>query len=149
MPLFRIWEQNDKHYSYNIAISCKLISTMYENDCFFSTDAISFHSRDYLPYCLIVMHNSYLFQYFLLVHSWSLLEFKISNSYYTCIVKSTTVSVYEKYNMAGMSKEKYSTRQSWVLYLSQDITLSAVYFLHTRQGSVLTVLFNLLYLWKT
>ena len=37
----------------------------------------------------------------------------------------------------GMARNKYSTRQSRVLYLSQDTSLSAVFFIQTNKGSAL------------
>ena len=37
----------------------------------------------------------------------------------------------------GMSTDKYSMRQSQVLYLSQDTSLSAVFFVHMSKGSAL------------
>ena len=37
----------------------------------------------------------------------------------------------------GMSSDKYSTRRSGVLYLSQDTSPSAVFFVQTSKGSAL------------
>ena len=86
-PYFGRWNTNlsakvqINHAS--VSVCMKMIAT------YFSTDAIiSFHSRDCLLYCLIVTHNSHFFQYFLLVHSWSLLNLKFQFFYYTCIIKN-------------------------------------------------------------
>ena len=37
----------------------------------------------------------------------------------------------------GMSRDKYSTRQSLVLYLSQDMSPGAVFFVQMSKGSAL------------
>ena len=37
----------------------------------------------------------------------------------------------------GISRDKYSMRQSRVLYLSRDTSLSAVFFIQTSTGSAL------------
>ena len=41
----------------------------------------------------------------------------------------------------GVSRDKYSTRQSRVLYLSRDTSLSAVFFVQTSKGSALGGIF--------
>ena len=40
----------------------------------------------------------------------------------------------------GVSRDKYSTRRSRVLYLSRDMPPSAVFFVHTSSGGALSVI---------
>ena len=51
--------------------------------------------------------------------------------------KLTQVINTRKYSIRGVPRDKYSTRQSRVLYLSQDTSLSAAFFVHTSTGSAL------------
>ena len=52
--------------------------------------------------------------------------------------------MYGKYSMRGMLRDKYSIKQSRVLYLSQNISLSAVFFVHTRTGSAISGTYTVL-----
>ena len=73
--------------------------------------------------------------------------FTINLSYYTVgdkietilyiLLKALPQVCTENTARGGVSRDKYSTRQSRVLYLSRDTSSSAVFFVQTSTGSAL------------
>ena len=54
------------------------------------------------------------------------------------LIKALLQARMENAARGGMLRDKYTTRGSQVLYLSQDTSLNAVFFIHMSTGSTIT-----------
>ena len=61
----------------------------------------------------------------------------VSNATFYILLKALPQVCMENIAQGGVSRDNYSTRQSRLLYLSRDMSPSAVFFIHMSKGSAL------------